>query len=392
MTAAPPPGWPLPVAVLDADALEHNVERMARWCRDHGVLLAPHGKTTMAPALFRRQLAAGAWGLTTASVAQARTARAAGARRVLVANLVVDPGDIAWAGAQVDADPEVVVLVYADSTAAVRRLEEVLRARGQQRPLPVLVEVGYTGGRTGCRDVASAVAVARLVRDSPLLRLAGVSGYEGLIARPDPAAEEVAVREFLGTVRQAARALHAAGLFEAAGPDGVLVSAGGSSWFDLVVDVLGAEPVPGARTVLRSGCSLTHDAGTYRRSSPLDGRGTGDDALRQALHVWAHVLSRPEPGLAVAGFGKRHTGTDRGLPVAQLVLDATGAARDVEGAVTVTAVHDQHAVLRVAPEDPLAVGDLLRVGVDHPCTTFDRWRRLPVVRQGRVVEVVETEF
>src|SRR3954447_9556664 len=78
-----------PLLTLDAIALDHNLRTMADWCADAGVDLAPHGKTTMAPALWHRQLAAGAQGITLANLAQVRVGRAFGLRRIHLANTLL---------------------------------------------------------------------------------------------------------------------------------------------------------------------------------------------------------------------------------------------------------------------------------------------------------------
>src|SRR5215216_3712668 len=123
---------PLPVLVLRDSAVEHNLRLMARWCAERGLSLAPHGKTTMAPALIRRQLDAGAWGMTAATVPQLAVMRDAGARRVILANELVGAPEIAWferERAGIDA------FCLVDSVAGVGAL-----AAGVARPLPVLIE------------------------------------------------------------------------------------------------------------------------------------------------------------------------------------------------------------------------------------------------------------
>ncbi|PZF80342.1 hypothetical protein C1I92_26480, partial [Jiangella anatolica] len=94
---------PTPVAVLDDAALEHNLALMASWCRERGVELQPHGKTTMAPALFARQLAAGATGITAATPAQVRVMRSHGVPAVQLANELVQPGPASWIAGEVAA-------------------------------------------------------------------------------------------------------------------------------------------------------------------------------------------------------------------------------------------------------------------------------------------------
>src|SRR5262245_43772244 len=337
---------PLPVLVLRESALAHNLALMQRWCADHGVSLAPHGKTTMAPALIRRQLDAGAWGMTAATVAQMTVMRDAGARRVILANELVGAPEIAWferARAGIDA------YCLVDSVAGVRAL-----AAGAQRPLPVLIELG--GPRAGCRTLAQALAVADAI--VPPLVLAGVEGFEGTLPEEE-------VDPFVDRLRELVAALDARGAFAAV--EEIIATAGGSAFFDHVVEGLRfsglSRPV---RVVLRSGCYVTHDDGIYAESSPL-----GD--LRAALELWARVLSCPEPGLAIAGFGKRDAPYDLGLPI----------VRSPAG-VVVESLNDQHAYLR-DPDGVLAVGDTIVCGISHPCTAFDKWPLIGVVDDDDVV-------
>jgi D-serine deaminase-like pyridoxal phosphate-dependent protein len=129
---------PTPVMVLRETALAHNLSVMASYCSAWGVDIAPHGKTTMAPQLWERQLAAGAWGITAATAGQARVMRARAVGRVLIANEVVDPVAIAWMAEQL-VDPGFELLCYVDSDRAVDILDAGLRAAGAIRPLGVLV-------------------------------------------------------------------------------------------------------------------------------------------------------------------------------------------------------------------------------------------------------------
>ena len=177
------PGFTMPVLVLRESGLAHNIDAMAAYCTASGVRLAPHGKTTMAPQLFARQLSAGAWAITAATAGELHVYRAFGIPRVLLANELTDPAGAAWLAGELAADPDFECYVYADSLPGVRLLDEAVRRASPARPLPVLVELGYPGGRTGCRDLAAAEAVARAVAQAGSLRLAGVAGYEGGIGR-----------------------------------------------------------------------------------------------------------------------------------------------------------------------------------------------------------------
>jgi len=374
---------PLPALVLKESALEHNIAVMAQWCGERGILHAPHGKTTMAPQLFSRQLAAGAWGITAATVSQARMYRAFGVQRIVLANELVEPASLRWLADELAAAPELDFYCLVDSVADVETMASALG--GASRPVNVLVEIGYEGGRTGCRTLAEAADVAAAVAQSPALALVGTEGYEGIIAHDRSEASVAAVDAFLQRLRDATVELERAGRF--ADRDRIIVTAGGSAFPDRVADVLGGEwPFEKAvDLVIRSGGYVTHDVGLYERTSPFASE------LRPALEAWGAVLSRPEPGLALIGLGKRDVSHDVDLPRPELVNSSDGL-REASG-MTVTELNDQHAYVRVPPGDPLGVGDLLGCGISHPCTAFDKWRLIPVVDDDyTVVDAVATFF
>jgi D-serine deaminase-like pyridoxal phosphate-dependent protein len=374
-----------PVMVLRREALETNLAALAAFCTRHGLDFAPHGKTSMAPALFERQLAAGAWGITVATAQQALVARAAGVRRVLLAHELLDATALAWAADELTRDPGFWFACLVDSAPGVEAAARAGRDAGLAGGLPVLVDVGYPAGRTGVRDAAQARALAELVARTDGVALAGVSAYEGGLTDAD------AVRAYLGGVRAVAGELRRDGLLA----EGAIVTAGGSSWFDLVAEAFDAHwaASAGLRPVLRSGAYLSHDDGIYRERTPFL-RIPEEGHLDAALELWAQVVSAPEPGLALAGFGRRDAPVDSGMPV-PLRLRAAAAAqeRDIRGLVEVVKLDDQHAYLRLEPGVELHPGDLVRFGISHPCTAFDKWRAIPVVDvDDRVVDVVRTYF
>jgi D-serine deaminase-like pyridoxal phosphate-dependent protein len=364
-----------PVMVAKRSALEHNIAALAAFCAGRGLDFAPHGKTTMAPALFQMQLNAGAWGITAATAPQLAAYRAFGVPRVLLANELLDRTALDWVAAEVAQGWE--LLCFVDSVAGVQAASRAARSR----PLRVLAELGYPGGRTGCRDATELAAVARAVATAPGTELAGVAAYEGgLGSVPE-------VTAFLGSVRDATSALATAGLL----PGEVIVTAGGSAFFDLVANELGGAWLPGhrLRTILRSGAYVSHDDGLYQARTPFT-RMPG--ALEAALEVWAQVTSVPEPGLALAGLGKREAPYDAGLPVPLRVRRADGSGAPA-GGLSVTQFNDHHAFLSVPADSTLAPGDLICFGISHPCTAFDKWPVIPVVDDDyQVTDLIRTYF
>jgi D-serine deaminase-like pyridoxal phosphate-dependent protein len=138
------------------------------------------------------------------------------------------------------------------------------------------------------------------------------------------------------------------------------------------------------RTIVRSGCYLTHDDGLYARTSPLTRPGAQPARLKPALSVWAQVISRPEPDLAVLTMGRRDVSFDQDLPVPYGLSESR-----------VTKLHDQHAFLRVGRSDRprVEVGSWLQFGISHPCTTFDKWQLIPMLdADDRVAELIRTFF
>lgn len=382
----------LPAAVLHEAPLAHNLAWMQRFARDHNARLAPHGKTTMAPGLFHRQLAAGAWGITLATAPQCRAAFAHGVPRLLMANQLVGEANMAIVARLIDAGAEFYCVV--DSAANVDQLGRFFAACGLR--LSVLIELGIDGGRCGCRDQDAVLALAERVASEPALVLAGLEGYEGVVHGDDP---ERDVRDYAWHLVEAAQSLDHDGLIEAREP---LITASGSAWYDLIAAVfqearLGPHFVP----VLRPGCYVVHDHGLYRRAQQgvLGRRPDLERGLKPALEVFAQVVSLPEPGLAIVGLGKRDIGLDQ--PPETLRRYREGGRPDrpllVDG-WRVTRLMDQHAFVALPPDPDgdngeVRIGDIVAFGISHPCLTFDKWRRLCRVNAAlEVVEVLETCF
>ncbi len=380
----------LPAAVLYADRIEYNLKWMQAFVAEYGVKLAPHGKTTMAPQLFRRQLDAGAWGITLATAHQVRAAYRGGVYRVLMANQLVGKRNMGMI-AELLTDPNFEFHCLVDSADNVDQLGAFFSDVNKR--INVLLELGVAGGRTGIRDDAQRDAVlAAIARWPDTVKLTGVELYEGVLQ------DESKVREFLQNAVEVTRALVAAGKIER---KPAILSGAGSAWYDVVADEFAKANSDAIEVILRPGCYLTHDVGVYKKAqneifarNPIAKKmGQG---LKPALQLWAYVQSIPEPDRVIIGLGKRDAAFDAGMPEpARHFRPGTQWPRDVtpDEGWEIFGMMDQHAYLRIKPGDDIKVGDMLAFDISHPCLTFDKWRQVLIVDEKyRVKEVIETMF
>jgi D-serine dehydratase len=381
----------LPVAVLKQSALHNNLKWMANYANKLGVKLAPHGKTSMAPALFKAQIDAGAWAITLATAPQVAAACAQGIERVLMANQLVGKRNFALI-AQLLKTTNLEFYVFVDSSSNVTALNQFFAEQGLI--LNVLIEVGVESGRCGVRGNQQAVDLAEHIKHLSNVKLRGVAFYEGVIRGDEPAAT---IRQFVENIKQLTLVMAELQLF-AEGE--IIVSGAGSAWYDVVAEQLDSSNLPeGWLVVIRPGCYLIHDTGIYqdaqqqlRERSRLACEISGD--LISSLEIWAYVQSVPEPGMAIVGFGKRDAAFDAGLPTPERHFrPGWQQSQQVDEQWKLTKIMDQHAMLSVPAKSDIQPGDILSFSTSHPCLTLDKWRTLAIVdEQLNVIELIETQF
>jgi len=379
----------LPTAVLYEEKLQHNLKWMQSVASAYCAKLAPHGKTTMAPKLFARQIQAGAWGITLATAHQTLVAYSHGVRRVLMANELVGRQNLEIVSRLLE-DDEFEYFCLVDSAAQVEMLGSFFKPRGQR--LNVLLEVGAEDGRTGVRDQEQLQATtAALARWKGQLRLCGVEVYEGVLN------DEAAIRRLLESAVEVARQLSRENRFDRRP---VILTGAGSAWYDVVAEIFRNADIGQEKDViLRPGSYVTYDVGAYRAAqqrilkSSTVARNMGSN-LDPALQVWGYVQSVPEREKAIINFGRRDVAFDAGLPT-PAVHFRPGGGEPVAApeAWKLTRIMDQHSFLHFAGGIDICVGDMIGFDISHPCTTFDKWRYLPVLdSEYRVIDVVQTFF
>lgn len=388
----------LPLISLDLPTFEANTETIMRYLAGEGALIAPHAKTPMSVAIARRLQDAGAWGATVADARQASAMLEGGLSRLILANQVGGLNGARRLASLLWHHPLVEFHVFVDSVEGVDALaaawkSESKRGKGMP-PLGLMIELG--AGRAGMRDDRSAADLFEHILALPPeigLRLSGIAGYEGAATVPDVVESERRVDALMHRMAK----LH--GVVRARlGPGAPLIlTAGGSLWFDRVMNCLG--PVSSAdgrtRLILRSGALFFSDHGVYKRGlKTMETRGIGmAGQIAPALRLWADVLSVPEPDLVIAGLGMRDAASDQGVP---MPLNIWRDGRNLGGAehVVIEKFNDQHAFVRYKGEGPrLVVGDVIEFGLSHPCTNLDRHRLIwGLDRDHRVRCALPTSF
>jgi len=387
----------LPVAVLRDSAIRHNSQWMRLFTQLSGVRIAPHGKTTMSPQLFALQMEDGAWGVTAATVGHVRVYRKHGIGTILLANQLIGRQNIAYIASEMRSDPAFEFYCLVDSMASVDLLEAGFDADPPGRKVQVLIELGMAGGRTGFRDDADALAVARRVAASNHLSLRGIEAFEGIVQGAEPGFRDSMVAALLDRIVALANACGDEGLFKGK----PILSAGGSSLFDRVAEVFGrASAERSFDVILRSGCYLVHDSHFYKdlidamiRRSPV--AASLGEGLRPALEIWAYVHSVPESTRLIAGLGKRDVGEDVARPtvIGWARPGPSAEMLPIPDGHDVVRLDDQHAYIDIPQDSPLRPGDMIAFGISHPCTTFDKWQALYLVDDAlKVTGAIRTFF
>ena len=286
-----------PALLLDLDAMERNIARMAQFAEDHGVRLRPHVKTHKSAAIAQRQLAAGAIGVSCATLGEAETMAAAGIPGVLITSPIVTTGKIRRLVELASRAAPGEVMVVVDHPRNVDDLAAA--AAALPGPLHVLIDYAPGYGRTGAADADAVLTLARRIEGHPALRLRGLQAYAGNIQHiGERAARAAAAAAVRASVRQVVDAAREAGIrFE-------IVSGGGTGSHDL--DAQGR-----LFTELQVGSYVFMDA-DY---SAVLADGATPAPFDIALLVQTAVVSVNQPGWVTVDGGTKVFATDSGVPV-----------------------------------------------------------------------------
>jgi D-serine deaminase-like pyridoxal phosphate-dependent protein len=342
-----------PALLVDRARLERNIAEMAASLR--GVALRPHFKTSKCVEVARRQLDAGAIGLTCATPGEVRLLQDAGVGDLLWAHQPVGPAKVAFAASALARGGLMIAL---DSVEVARPLSSAAPA------VPFLLDVDTGLGRTGV-DPERAVETATEIASLPGLELRGVMTHEGHLG--SYGTDRTALEE-AGT-RAGHRLVSVASALRDAGLPCPIVSVGSTP------GATSAPFVPGV-TEARPGTYVYYDSGQVRLGS-----ATLDQCAQTVL---TRVVSTQRYGTAIVDAGVKAMSSDGAVSgTLGTVCDLTG--RPLDG-VTFSAGNEEHGYLTGDGTARLRVGDLLRVVPNHACGTTNMWSSLDLVEDGQVVD------
>ncbi|MCM8532083.1 MAG: amino acid deaminase [Lentisphaeraceae bacterium] len=385
----------MPAMTVKQSHIVNNAQWMQEYANKTGVKLAPHGKTTMCPYLFSVQLEQGAWGMTLANAFQVKVAHQNGVKKILMANQLVGRQNISQVLHEIHSDKDFEFYCLVDNIDNIKTLAAACRDKDLQRPLNLLIEIAPAHGRAGVRTSCEVIELAQEIKKhSPWIQLAGIECYEGVIHSENPIPE---VNEFLSFVAKTAVEVEELGLY---GTDKLILTGGGTVFFDRVCDILPKAPLKTPFEVLiRPGCYLSHDSGIYDEfQNQLVERDeiakTIDSKLESAIEVLTYVQSLPEPGLAILSMGKRDVSFDSGLPTPITIYKPDEKSSQKLGEEwSLTDLNDQHAFMKFPIDASVKVGDIIISQVSHPCLTFDKWQAIALIDDDyNVIDMLKTYF
>ena len=347
-----------PALIVDADALERNLVRMAEHAKKKNVALRPHTKTHKCPLLARRQIEHGAIGVCAAKLAEAEVMVAAGIDAVLVTSPVVTRDKIARAVELARRSSRFQMVI--DNAAAAKRLSQAAEAAGVV--VGVLIDLDPGIRRTGVAPGAPALELLREVKRLPGLRFDGLQSYAGHVMHVEGwearrARSLQALESSLETKAAMEREGHQVGIF----------TGGGTGTFDIDCDV-------DAFTDLQVGSYLFMDCG-YRRVGDRD--SAVFDAFEPTLFVASTAISQPAAGFITVDAGYKALATDSGVPE---LRDITGVVYHWGG--------DEHGILQLqSPSRPIQLGDQVVLIAPHCDPTVNLYDVLHPYRDGRIEEL-----
>ncbi|MGO8791999.1 MAG: alanine racemase [Terriglobia bacterium] len=335
-----------PALVLDVEILRQNIATMAEWTRSHAKI-RPHTKTHKCAEIARLQVAAGALGITVATVWEAMAMAGAGLDNILIANELMGEEKLRRAA---ETARETNILVAVDSVAGAEGLARAAVTAGAK--IGVLIEMDVGMRRGGVRTQDEALTLAAALSRLPGIVLRGITGFEGhAVLEPDRHLRAKIAAEAVDRLVACAEALEQGG-FEIE-----IVSAGGTNTYDMT----GANP---RVTELQAGTYALMDS-AYAPFAP---------AFKPALHMMGTVVSRNER-TAVLDCGTKVMSMDMGSPVL------------LEIGATIRAVHEEHTLLDVEDEKRLPVGEVVEMVVRYCGGTVNLNDVYNVVEGDRVVDV-----
>jgi D-serine deaminase-like pyridoxal phosphate-dependent protein len=347
---------PTPCLVIDGEALERNIERMAAAARQAGVALRPHVKTHKSPDIAVLQLRAGAIGIACATVPELEVMAAAGIGGLLLTSPVMGAAKFTRL-AQINRAQDLAVVV--DHPAQVEGLLGAMQAG--DRILRIAIDVDVGQARTGVTDLAAGVELARMIAARPELEFVGIQGFAGHAQHiVDPAERKAAAKQAATTLRAFAKALTETGLPPA------LITGSGTGTHSL--------DVGGPYTELQVGSYVFMDA-DYARIKDNKGRGF---SFAPSLFVLATVVSVNRSDQVTVDAGAKALATN-GPPPAVIIGAPPNASYRFAG--------DEHGIIAVPPGDrPPQLGARLLIGATHCDPTVNLHASFYVVK-GDVMEL-----
>ena len=354
-----------PALLLDLDAFEANLQKLADEARAAGIKLRPHAKTHKSPSVALRQMALGAVGSCCQKVSEAEAMVNGGVPDVYISNQVV--GEVKYNRLAALATRARISTCVDDRVQA----EGLNAAAGRFGVvLDVLVEVDVGAARCGVAPGAPVAELAALVAGLPHLRFGGLQAYQGAAQhKRTPEERGAAIAECVRRVQESQAALAAAGL------DCPLVTGAGTGTYPL-------EIASGVYGELQAGSYAFMDADYAKNRDAAGGQAL---AFAHSLFVYTTLMSRTRDDQAIVDAGLKALSVDSGMPWVQNLEGGGQAGGTLAGGVEYLKASDEHGTLRLtSPQPHLQVGRKLMLIPGHCDPTINLYDWYVCIRKGRV--------
>ena len=375
-----------PILTMKESVFKKNIKSMNNFANYNGVSLAPHCKTSMCPQILKKLNDLNYWGFSAANNQQLSMLLEMGIKKIIIANLITNKSNIINLFKLIEKYGYAKkIYLCVDSTFGVNLLKELSIQYKFKHKLRILIETGFQNSRNGVRNLNSLnILTGKIIKLPSNFIFCGILFYEGAVSEKNYKKTINKVNKFISFSLKAFDYLLKNNFFS---NEEIILSGGGSEYFDLIINSFQKyKNIKNIRLIIRPGTFIAYGHGHYLKSiENIDKRGTlfinkknikATNLFNPSLELWGHIISMQDSNRAILNFGKRDVHYDRGYPIPLSIYRKGKLFQKInpkQNKYKIYKMSDHHAFLYFTNDQDIRIGDLIKLGVTHPCVTIDKW-------------------